>query len=320
MSRICAELHCHTLHSDALFTPEELAEAARDNQIDLIALTDHNTLSGYAQMEQTGLPFIHGIEWTTFYGHMLVLGARAFVDWRDAEMDNIDEKIAQVRAQDGLVGIAHPFAPGSPMCTGCYWDFRVRDWSRVNYIEVWNEDFPPLAPHNRRAVALWCSLLDQGYHIAPTYGRDWHRETFSPVPRGCTYLEAEAADEASALSAIAGGRTLLSLGPDVRWSLLGEDGIYAPGDTAKSGAYACRFEIDGERRRSRWGRFGIRAKEAVLLGREGRVLARAAAPSGTMDVRLEDTPFVRLEIRGEACGRESVLALSAPVYVAEKEG
>ena len=73
MSRICAELHCHTLHSDALFTPEELAEAARDNQIDLIALTDHNTLSGYAQMEQTGLPFIHGIEWTTFYGHMLVL-------------------------------------------------------------------------------------------------------------------------------------------------------------------------------------------------------------------------------------------------------
>ena len=253
MSRICAELHCHTLHSDALFTPEELAEAARDNQIDLIALTDHNTLSGYAQMEQTGLPFIHGIEWTTFYGHMLVLGARAFVDWRDAEMDNIDEKIAQVRAQDGLVGIAHPFAPGSPMCTGCYWDFRVRDWSRVNYIEVWNEDFPPLAPHNRRAVALWCSLLDQGYHIAPTYGRDWHRETFSPVPRGCTYLEAEAADEASALSAIAGGRTLLSLGPDVRWSLLGEDGIYAPGDTAKSGAYACRFEIDGERRRSRKG-------------------------------------------------------------------
>ena len=319
MSRICAELHCHTLHSDALFTPEDLAQAARDAQIDLVALTDHNTLSGYAQMERTGLPFIHGIEWTTFYGHMLVLGGRAFVDWRDAAPDNIDEKIAQVRAQDGLVGLAHPFAPGSPMCTGCYWDFHVRDWSRVNYIEVWNEDFPPLAPHNRRAVALWCSLLDQGYRIAPTYGRDWHRETFSPVPRGCTYLEATAADEASALEAIAGGRTLLSLGPDVRWSLCGPAGTCEAGDTAKPGVYACRFKLDGERRRGCWERFGLRAREAVLLGRSGRVLARADAAAGAMDVNLQDTCFVRLEIWGEACGRESVLALSAPIYVAAKE-
>lgn len=314
MSRICAELHCHTLHSDAQFAPDDLAQAARDEALDLIALTDHNTLSGYAQMERTRFPFIRGIEWTTFYGHMLALGTQGFVDWRDAAPDNIDAKIDQVKAQGGLVGIAHPFAPGSPMCTGCYWDFRVQDWNRVDYIEVWNEDLPPLAAHNRRAVALWRGLLDSGYRIAPTYGRDWHRQAFSPLPRGCTYLEAESATEAEGLKALGAGRTLLSLGPDVTWSLMGDAGVFQAGDTAPEGAYQCIFRVNDETRRRQWERFGIQASEAVLLGRGDRLLARTDAKAGCMEVSVRDTPYARLEIHGQACQKACTIALSAPIY------
>lgn len=315
MSRICAELHCHTLHSDAQFSPEDLAQAARDEALDLIALTDHNTLSGYAQMERTRFPFIRGIEWTTFYGHMLALGTQGFVDWRDATPDNIDAKIDQVKAQGGLVGIAHPFTPGSPMCTGCYWDFRVQDWNRVDYIEVWNEDLPPLAAHNRRAVALWRGLLDRGYRIAPTYGRDWHRQAFSPLPRGCTYLEAESATEAAGLKALGAGQTLLSLGPDVTWSLIGDAGAFEAGDTAPEGAYRCLFRVNDETRRRQWERFGIQASEAMLLGRGDRLLARADAKAGCMEAAVRDTPYVRLEIHGLACQKACAIALSAPIYI-----
>ena len=68
---------------------------------------------------------------------MLVLGANDFVDWRDAQPDNIDEKIKQVKAVGGIVGIAHPYQLGSPLCTGGRWEFNVRDWRNVDYIEVW---------------------------------------------------------------------------------------------------------------------------------------------------------------------------------------
>ena len=52
---------------------------------------------------------------------MLVTDCKEFVDWRDAVPDNIDEKIAEVQKRGGMVGIAHPYELGSPMCTGCVW-------------------------------------------------------------------------------------------------------------------------------------------------------------------------------------------------------
>lgn len=318
--RIAAELHCHTCHSDASFLPEELAEAARAEQLDVIAMTDHNTTSAWLPLEETGIPFIHGIEWTTFFGHMLALGCDRFVDWRDATPDTIDRKMLQVHQAGGLVGIAHPFAPGSPMCTGCYWDFRVQDWSLVNYIEVWSEEFPSAALHNQRAVRWWSSLLDQGYRIAPSYGRDWHVQKFLPVPFACTYLEADSATESAALDALRGGRTLLSLGPDLEWLLETPNGAVRAGDEfTASGAARWTVRIDWNRRRERWDRFGERISELRLLAENGRVLATIPV-NGEPDealsasVDLTGAKYVRMEAYGAAAGRECMIALSAPAY------
>ena len=118
MSYLPCELHCHTIHSDGDFTVSELQKAAADDHLAIIALTDHNTFSGWDELDDNIIPAIRGIEWTTYFGHMLVLGANDFVDWRDAQPDNIDEKIKQVKAVGGIVGIAHPYQLGSPLCTG----------------------------------------------------------------------------------------------------------------------------------------------------------------------------------------------------------
>ncbi len=318
--RIAAELHCHTCHSDASFLPEELAEAARAEELDVIAMTDHNTTSAWLPLEKTGIPFIHGIEWTTFFGHMLALGCDRFVDWRDATPDTIDRKMLQVHQAGGLVGIAHPFAPGSPMCTGCYWDFRVQDWTLVNYIEVWSEEFPSAALHNQRAVRWWISLLDQGFRIAPSYGRDWHVQKFLPVPFACTYLEAEAATESAALDALRGGRTLLSLGPDLEWQLETPSGIVRAGDEfTAAGAARWTVRIDWSRRRRHWDRFKESISELRLLAENGRVLAVIplnGEPDGILsaNVDLTGAKYARLEAHGTAANRECMVALSAPAY------
>ena len=128
------ELHCHTVHSDGDFTVEGLIASAKEHGLKGICLTDHNTYSGREEAsKEKDLVILQGIEWTTYFGHMLVLGADRFVEWRDAVPENIDEKMKQVHAAGGLVGIAHPFQLGTPICTGGRWDFRVQDFSLVNY-------------------------------------------------------------------------------------------------------------------------------------------------------------------------------------------
>ncbi|MBR5438047.1 MAG: CehA/McbA family metallohydrolase, partial [Clostridia bacterium] len=170
------ELHCHTLHSDGGFTVKELMETAKARQLSGICLTDHNTFSGYEETKEFSSPAVlRGIEWTTYFGHMLVLDCKGDVDWRNAVPDNIDEKMKEVHSFGGLVGIAHPFQLGTPICTGGHWDYNIKDFSLVNYMEIWSEGEPLMTPANKRAKKWWLSLLDKGYRISPTFGRDWHR-------------------------------------------------------------------------------------------------------------------------------------------------
>ena len=159
MSYLPCELHCHSVHSDGDYTVCELQKKAIDDHLAIIALTDHNTFSGWDEIDDNIIPVIRGIEWTTYYGHLLVLGANDFVDWRDANADNIDEKIKQIKAVGGLVGVAHPFQLGSPLCTGGHWDFNVRNWQNVDYIEVWHKNLYSNKKENEKALELWTSLL-----------------------------------------------------------------------------------------------------------------------------------------------------------------
>ena len=79
------ELHCHTCHSDGSFTPEELILAAKQRGLSGIALTDHNTAAGVKEAvvygKKYGILVIPGIEWTTFYGHITVLGGHSGINF-----------------------------------------------------------------------------------------------------------------------------------------------------------------------------------------------------------------------------------------------
>lgn len=61
-----ADLHCHSSISDGMLTPAELVRRAHANGAELLALTDHDEISGLAEARTTadalGLRFIDGVE------------------------------------------------------------------------------------------------------------------------------------------------------------------------------------------------------------------------------------------------------------------
>ena len=64
-----ADPHCHTLSSDGMVTPAELVLAAVGAGLDLIAVTDHDTMDAVSEVqrrgEAAGLAVVPGQEITT---------------------------------------------------------------------------------------------------------------------------------------------------------------------------------------------------------------------------------------------------------------
>lgn len=320
MNDICwyaCELHCHTLHSDGQFSVGELIRAAEERHLDGLCLTDHNTRSGVRETEGVSSPAVlPGMEWTTYHGHMLVLGCRQFVDWRDVRLDNIDDKMRAVREAGGLVGVAHPFQLGTPICTGGRWDFRVRNWALVNYLEVWSEGKPFLNFSNLRALGLWHSLLDRGFRIAPTFGRDWHGSSDELLPSACTYLGVPegALTPEKMKAALQAGRTCVSAGPLL---CLCADGRYVQGDSVPSGRaeLCCTVELtrlsyfDGSR---------IAPRTVRLITNGGEPVSETPVTGGRTEenIFLESGRWYAAELWGRRDGEENtLLALTPPLYI-----
>ena len=315
MKYIPCELHCHTIHSDGDFTPKSLQEAAAENGLSLIALTDHNTLSGTKELNNDIIPFIKGIEWTTYFGHMLVLGAKSFVDWRDAVPNNIDDKIEAVKNAGGTVGVAHPFQCGSPICTGGRWEFNVTKWENVNYIEIWHEAFHNGNTENDRALAFWTNLLDKGYHLGASYGKDWHRPQNENTLFGCTYLGIDGEiNEENAIDSIKNGRMVVSVGAEFSFTVLQNNNVYNIGETISNGIAELNFNCDFDVRKSHCGNKSIAYKTIKIVSNGEVIVCEADKHTERIEIDLQKNHWYRAELWGTIDGKEQPLAITSPVY------
>lgn len=62
------DLHTHTTASDGRLSPLQLIERARDRKVDMLSITDHDTIDAYGQLSETnikGIRLIPGIEFST---------------------------------------------------------------------------------------------------------------------------------------------------------------------------------------------------------------------------------------------------------------
>ena len=317
------ELHCHTRHSDGSFTVPGLLEGAAVYGYAGLALTDHNVVSGLLEvtpeLEKRTCPVIPGIEWTTFYGHLLVLGCRRFVDWRFVTPDTIDQALLEIREAGGVAGIAHPREVGAPLMCGCNWEFRVTRWDLVDYIEIWSNDDPHSRAKNALALPWYDALLNQGHHLAVSAGRDWHGpDRPGEVPLlTATYLGIDGpVTVENALDALRAGRTYVTMGPTVDAVLLQRDQRLELGRTARPGPAAVSAAVGETERREIWGRHSIHV-DSVRLVVNGAAVDERPFEGAPVEFPVTLTPgWMRIELWGRyAEGRTGLIALASPWYV-----
>jgi predicted metal-dependent phosphoesterase TrpH len=76
------DLHCHSNQSDGILSPDALLSRAKQRGVDVLALTDHDTIAGLASAQQAareqGVQLINGIEFSSQWGkngvHIVGLG------------------------------------------------------------------------------------------------------------------------------------------------------------------------------------------------------------------------------------------------------
>ena len=212
------ELHNHTVESDGSLTCQELTEYLAADHVDAFAITDHNTTSGQKKIEQLleekhyPISLIRGMEYTTYFGHILCLNLSKYVPWNSIDQHRPELLFEAAREKGALVGIAHPFSYGDPFARGCRFEMTVSDYSKVDFIEIFNNP-EPLHEVNERGTNLWMSLIFSGYQITATSGMDLHNRA---KLAGCyaTYIEGKSGDNiASELdTAIHTHRTWVSKG------------------------------------------------------------------------------------------------------------
>src|SRR2546426_971492 len=117
------DLHCHSTASDGLLRPEELVARAASNGVEILALTDHDGVSGLAEArakaESEGVRFVDGVEisvtWEGSTVHivglqidpenpLLLSGLESIREGRATRAEKMGEALAAAGVPDSLAG------------------------------------------------------------------------------------------------------------------------------------------------------------------------------------------------------------------------
>jgi hypothetical protein len=109
-----ADPHCHTLSSDGMVSPAELVEAAVKAGLDLIAVTDHDTMEAVRETqrrgEDAGIIVVAGQEITTRWPTQThIMGWYLEAPIRRGM--SLEDTVDAIHAQGALAIIPHPFVP-----------------------------------------------------------------------------------------------------------------------------------------------------------------------------------------------------------------
>jgi predicted metal-dependent phosphoesterase TrpH len=87
------DLHMHSIFSDGTFTPTQLVKRAKENRVEVMAITDHDNVDGLKEgkkaADRVGITFINGIEISANFkdkdihilGYFLNLEDMDFLEW-----------------------------------------------------------------------------------------------------------------------------------------------------------------------------------------------------------------------------------------------
>lgn len=320
MKWIRVELHNHTIASDGDMLPHELVENAKVRKYKAIAVTDHNTTAQCQEVinagKEEGIVVIPGIEWTTFWGHIVVLGGHSDIDWRTITLSNIDEKIARAKELGDIVIVAHPKRLGTPFCSECRFLYDLKHWENVAGYEVWSHYSPFSKKESEIAKEEWGELLLKGNKIAAVYGYDWHTPDEDGPEYAYTYvgIEEDTISVDNILNAIRKGRTYISMGVEVNGSLKNRSGVYSPGDEIKRGKYNINLEAKVANDYAK--KYDCEIKGVRMLINEKVIYAkRWHGDSVSIPITLLDKGIFRIEMYGTVEGKDGDVLVCSPYYI-----
>ena len=337
------DLHMHTCHSDGTVASQSGArrvpgpvyrtvEAAAAKGVDFIAVTDHNAVSHHHALRELQpyfdrLLLIPGVEITTFRGHVGVLGAIGFVEFRltSPHLPTVTDLVDAVERQHGLFCINHPALPSNEYCMGCGWTAEGADYARIPAVEVVNGGAASAqggaADGPFSGVPFWEARLNEGHRMTGVGGSDNHKPDEDPVKPPAvgsptTVVWAEELCERAILDAIRAGRVFVDV-EGTRERMLELTGACGGSTAAMGGALAVPKGLEARFRVHVQGLAGARP-DIILDGAHG--VALADAPIEGDDAVLEFTlpgdgrrHWLRADVRSADGAR--TLMIGNPIYL-----
>ncbi len=293
-----ADLHLHSCHSDGGYTEQETIELCRGAGLDVIALTDHNSVTQnvFCKTEENFLR-MPGYEWTTRLGHANFIGVEEPVhDFASPTLEDAKRIIREAHDNGAVVVLNHP-------------GDRLGGWKVGTDIpfdayEVWNG---PWRETNDHSLALWQEMLAQGRRIPAVGGSDTHK-IISATKHGypCNHLYAEQFTMEAMLDAIKAGRCYITRTPGDGPVSLRVNEAEMGGAAAAAGRYELCFEAQNL----------VCGDEILLISEQG--LARKWTASVSCERRTLDVPpalFYRLEVRRPSLHGGQPVVITNPVYL-----
>jgi len=158
---IIADLHIHTKYSqDSLLEPKTIIKIAERRGLNVIAITDHNTIRGAlatlnAASKQNSLVIIPGVEMRILNHDIICL----FTTEQPKRINNYAEFLDHARELNAVTILAHPFRKRKPLPPDLI--------EGVDLIEAFNARTPHEANIKAKALA-------HRFHKPETAGSDAH--------------------------------------------------------------------------------------------------------------------------------------------------
>lgn len=304
------DLHCHTHHSEAQGSVENIAHAAKQKGLNFLSITDHNTVSHWREMEELGetdLVLIPGEEITTYRGHANVWGKGRWLDFRCRTASDV-EAVYRVAAAEG-----RPFSVNHPKPGGPPWEFGFD--VPFDCLEVWHGLW---SMGNDRSLKLWDSLLKHGRRVIAVGGSDTHPRFRSDgtltewIGYPTTWVYAPEPTPEAVLEGIRNGHVVISVclaGPFLSLELCFDGEAFRPGMRAPPLG-------KGELEVAVYGGEGL---DLVVITANGALMRkRVVCEQWRKEIRvdMEREGFVRAELRVPVPGNGSgpVAAIANPIW------
>jgi len=333
------DFHSHTAHSDGSCESRrgrrvpcpgfQTLLAADREQLDFIAVTDHNTHAHFNGLRELqayfdNLLILPGMEMTTFGGHANILGISSWPAFLEPSADaaRIAAVFAEARQRGGLVAINHPGLPSNEDCMGCGWSGQG-GWGDVDAIEVVNGGSLlrfGSAEGPFSALEYWQKLLDRGLRLTAIAGSDSHdplaaRSQQVPVGRPRTVVFANELSPRAIFEGVRSGRAFVDVEGtatrhiDLRVVVGGRQ--FAMGSSMPAMPAGSNYKVIAEAR-------DVSAQRIVITvgdAREARLTRTAVLDRPEVEIALKSTGcerWVRADVRDSA---GNLVLISNPVYL-----